>query len=528
MFTNDVESKIARAVSSAVEDHMGNGTEPNEAIAKVAMDQGLSLPMTERAVEIFNAAKTRVFLKSAEDRTASFPVADTRRTIQLAFGEDSNRKTAEFVPTSFSADFVPHTQKAAGLWNDIKGVAKDSWDGIKASAKSAVTPDKSTVPDKFKGMVPEPETPKVPEVKPSRTTNEVKLPKQKEGEFGDYGDEGPVDPGEFRLEMHRAIRTLKSAADEARMEATRHFDLCQDAFASVARAVLKTAQWEDTVIEFSQCYQNDSARWVVQKVAELTGRLVPENMESGYNETEVDREVLDGLTSAYINLKEASLFNGAERRASDMRAEVEAVFTQKVAGPPPGGGGGGGAPPKGPDKPKDSSKPAATSSYGETSLMKWMQNDVAGMNPHTRRQGSIRDAIDGVYADSAKWRFEKERGRAPGAMAKLSPEEEGENLVRQRIFLKMMQDEIISEADPADVARHYTTLSRIAPEVSLVPEAARSFLRNMVHSNGGIDMFSVEQAGKATGALQKATRPGEISANPAMKDIREKQMAGAR
>ena len=50
---------------------MTNGTHPDVAIAKVAQDQGLSIPMTERAVEVFNQAKTRVFLKSAEDKTAS-------------------------------------------------------------------------------------------------------------------------------------------------------------------------------------------------------------------------------------------------------------------------------------------------------------------------------------------------------------------------------------------------------------------------------------------------------------------------
>jgi len=45
-----------------------------------------------------------------------------------------------------------------------------------------------------------------------------------------------------------------------------------------------------------------------------------------------------------------------------------------------------------------------------------------------------------------------------------------------------MSDPIISEADPKDVVRAYSTLINIAPKVSLQKEIVRSILRQAVNS----------------------------------------------
>ena len=228
------------------------------------------------------------------------------------------------------------------------------------------------------------------------------------------------------------------------------------------------------------------------------------------------------MEEVYSHLKEASLNLGSSARAEEMRAMVEEAFQKSAATPMPSKEK---KDEKGGEKPKEKTK----APYPENRMMQFMQSVPQSLSSYHRREESMRTGVDSLYGDAAKWRTEQDRGAHPGGIAKLSPEEEAENMVRQRVFLNLMHnDEILSKADPSSLATHYNTLVRIAPEVSLVPEAARSFLRNMVHSGGGIDMFTVEQAGKATGALQKAKIPGEVSANPGMKDIREKQMSGAR
>lgn len=533
MASSNVESRITRAVTSAVEDHMTNGTHPDVAIAKVAQDQGLSIPMTERAVEVFNQAKTRVFLKSAEDKTASFPVADSRKAIKLAFGQGLTSKTASREEVPFSYSFKPytaHTQKDAeagpiltGIGNLVSkgmdavesakagvGAAKDKvWNGVRDTVKGVIAPNPGGVPDKFIG-VPERElTPKAP------------APAPKKAEWGDDPDR-KVLPAEVNMMRERAIHSLKCASEEARMDATRAFDLCQDAFAHASKLAASTSQWDDTIVECRSEGTSPTMEWVISKVAELSNREVPTEGESGYAASEIDTDLLDSLREVHSHLKVASLSEGASKRALEM---AEYLFTvQKEAATIPQGVGPD-TKPKGKDKPD--TKPKGSTSDAE--LLKGYQGIVDDITPQNRRESGIRSSIDGIYGDAAKWRFEKTRGQHHGGVAKLSPEEEGEQMARQRVLLHLIHsDEILSAADPAEVVKHYNTLIKVAPEVSLIPEAARGFLRNMVHSNGGIDLFSVEQAGKAESGLRTARVPGEISSNPAMKEIREKQMMGAR
>ena len=62
-------------------------------------------------------------------------------------------------------------------------------------------------------------------------------------------------------------------------------------------------------------------------------------------------------------------------------------------------------------------------------------------------------------------------------------ERENDNLTRDEIISDLaMSDPIISEADPKDVVRAYSTLINIAPKVSLQKEIVRSILRQAVNS----------------------------------------------
>ncbi|MBN8461061.1 MAG: hypothetical protein J0M04_24805, partial [Verrucomicrobia bacterium] len=330
----------------------------------------------------------------------------------------------------------------------------------------------------------------------------------------------PEPPAPTAVALARAVHRLKTAAEDARAEADRH----ETGFlAHVGKAALlaRETDWGGAAADFLADPGAFCGDWVVRKVAEFSGTEPSAPRSRGYlSGPDAGSGLLGHLKAASAALR--GLVSNLE--AGEIADGIaHAVKTAATPLPPGDGGRGGKDGNKDRDRGKD--KPA-----GEVPEKLWkFINELPDKLPYRGREESVAEGINGIYADAGKWGFERSRARTPGAVAKLSPEEEGEQLVRRRIFLKLTTgDEILSRVDPAEVARHYNTLSRIAPEVSLVPEASRSFLRNMVHSGGGIDLFAVEQAGKATGALQKAVRPGERSANPAIGEIRDRQMAGAR
>lgn len=86
--------KIGIALRRSVEAHAG-GEPADIAIAKVASSMELNPEMACRVVEGFNAAKTRAFVKSAEDKTASFPLADKKEVLRLAFTPGEMDKVAQ-------------------------------------------------------------------------------------------------------------------------------------------------------------------------------------------------------------------------------------------------------------------------------------------------------------------------------------------------------------------------------------------------------------------------------------------------
>lgn len=92
---NPAEQKIRTALEKAALYHREEGLEPNDAIIKAAQEERLNPPMTERVIEGFNIAKTNAVLSRANDKTASFPVAERDTILDGVFGQGLGSKAGE-------------------------------------------------------------------------------------------------------------------------------------------------------------------------------------------------------------------------------------------------------------------------------------------------------------------------------------------------------------------------------------------------------------------------------------------------
>jgi hypothetical protein len=91
---NTAERKIFAAHQKAGS-YCSRGDSPTQALVKVANETELNPEMVRRVSEMLNISLTRGFLKSASDKTASFPLADAEAAIREVFaGESASHKTA--------------------------------------------------------------------------------------------------------------------------------------------------------------------------------------------------------------------------------------------------------------------------------------------------------------------------------------------------------------------------------------------------------------------------------------------------
>lgn len=90
---NTAERKIFAAHKQAGF-HCGQGMDPTEALIKSANEENLNPEMTRRVSEMLNISLTKAFMKSASDKTETFPIADAEVAIKKVFGEEPRQKSA--------------------------------------------------------------------------------------------------------------------------------------------------------------------------------------------------------------------------------------------------------------------------------------------------------------------------------------------------------------------------------------------------------------------------------------------------
>jgi hypothetical protein len=88
-----MEEKIIGALSKVAES-LSEGMEINDAVAKVASDAQLPVDGVIRLIEAANIAKTQAYMKTASDKTASFPIAEPSIVLKKIFVDREFDKAA--------------------------------------------------------------------------------------------------------------------------------------------------------------------------------------------------------------------------------------------------------------------------------------------------------------------------------------------------------------------------------------------------------------------------------------------------
>ena len=99
---NTTERKIFAAHKKAGE-YCGSGMAPTKSLIKVANENDLNPEMTKRVAEMLNISLTKSFMKSASDKTATFPLADCKEAIDEIFTKVAIHKVAKEESNSFSS-----------------------------------------------------------------------------------------------------------------------------------------------------------------------------------------------------------------------------------------------------------------------------------------------------------------------------------------------------------------------------------------------------------------------------------------
>lgn len=118
------EQKIHTAFRKAAS-YCTDGLHPNEALAAASKENGLNPEMTRRSGEMLNIYLTHQFMKTAADRTATFPTADLNTSIKLAFlqPESAAPISKKIVVSQKSASRAPHSEVPFRLTHEVPAEA---------------------------------------------------------------------------------------------------------------------------------------------------------------------------------------------------------------------------------------------------------------------------------------------------------------------------------------------------------------------------------------------------------------------
>lgn len=117
MFKENLMSALKRAV-----DLYNSGSSDDQAVIKAASEYNFNPNQTQRLVETYNTAKTICMYKTAEDRTASFTLADGSNVIKALF-KDNNKSVKSATLYDYSCyDTCPSFDKAAESVDFMSGI----------------------------------------------------------------------------------------------------------------------------------------------------------------------------------------------------------------------------------------------------------------------------------------------------------------------------------------------------------------------------------------------------------------------
>jgi len=452
---NLAESKIRNALEKAAQYHREDGLSPNDAIIKSAGEFSLNPPMVDRVIEAFNIAKTNAVLSRANDKTASFPVAERDVILDGVFGQGLGVKPGE---------------------NKVASIEEDSFSEVPMSSG----------PLSFLGF------------------DKTAGPEVQDHDVGRLIRDGISNLMELRSDLGKYAQDVLSTESEmasCMREIGNHFSLSEN--------VGKYAEFEADILS----ERGEEAR---PSLDIIHRHFCPRETRCDWTPKIGTRAYV--ATAAHDNFEKLSeltdLFIRQEKDLADMRldfarkkanfdssvGEISGVVPKAVPTAADFFGAGDVAPHPISKSGAQIADGSAASFIGSPALGEPKVAAGAGdsvydlasfgidISPAMAAQKGVNNAITKTIGDS----YEK-ADAINYDLPKAEGDQEMDNIRRSTILRDLMaNDEIISKHKPADVQRVYSTMLAIAPNVTLYPGVVQSVLRSSL-SQQAVDPFTAKQ-----------------------------------
>lgn len=435
-----IYERIEKSLNQAIKLH-NSGMGANDSIIKIAKENELNPETICRVVEAFNIAKTKAYVKVAEDKAGDFDVADKKEVIKRVF-ENSlvEPKTASVVDDlfgerdnfkyeEFDGNYIEETIK-------VSSTSEVSLDDRIKKAYQAIEEQEREIEERKEEIV---------SVKEAFYTSLKKLTDslsytEEREKVADAVAEVFYEHGQNK----RAGKVLHLISKCANLK----FDEMTEKLGGAHTPTTGT---------FVSCFNS-----LVESDEEYS-KLAKE-----FNETL--KQAKDGQEELMSLVKRAGGINSTQKAAKFIGSKK----SQKLA--------------KNEDLPEDLLNDVLGSLFKDKKAQEKLEKKIAsasflkissasislpkGLDPSTYSPMDLTSSKD-LWSKGYELRLKKKTD--PIGDAETAREIEG--MKRQTILAELLNDEIISQQNPEDVIGAYNTMIQLAPNASLVKDVAKSVLR---------------------------------------------------
>lgn len=435
-----IYERIEKSLNQAIKLH-NSGMGANDSIIKVAKDNELNPETICRVVEAFNIAKTKAYVKVAEDKAGDFDVADKKEVIKRVFEDSSAEpKTASLVDDlfgerdnfkyeEFDGNYIEETIK-------VSSTSEVSLDDRIKKAYQAIEEQNREIEERKQEIV------SVKEafyISLKQLTDSLAYSEERE-KVADAVAEVFYEHGENKRAgkiLHLIFKCANLKFDEMTEKLGGAHSPTNGTFVSCFNSLVESdEEYSKLAKEF-----NTALKQAQDGQEELMGLV---KKAGGINPSQ--------KAAKFIGSKKSQKIAKNEDLPEDLLNDVlGALFKDKRA------------------QEKLEKKIASTSflkiSSAPVSLPK-------GLDPSTYSPMDLTSSKD-LWSKGYELRLKKKTD--PIGDAETSREIEG--IKRQTILAELLNDEIISQQNPEDVISAYNTMIKLAPNASLVKDVAKSVLR---------------------------------------------------
>lgn len=436
-----VYERIEKSLNRAIRLH-NSGLSANESVVKAARESELNPETISRVVEAFNIAKTKAYVKLAQDKTADFDIADKKEVIKAVFAGEPTSKTAseeipalsdvfglEIAATEPREEFVACRTSEIPLESKIKMAfqAIEEQNRELSEKRHEIVAAKE---DFYEGL---------------KAASEVLDSSYERDAVGEYAagifyqhSDNPR-AGKI-LSLVCKCAGVDLSGQEDKVGGAQDYEPCPF-FEAFEKAVEADSRYSFLAGEY-----NKSVREVSEKQAELKGLVY----KSG-NVAE-DKSASDLLWGNPKKAKKSSAFS---EFPEDLLEDVLGSLFD--------------------ESPKTAFEAAPAKA---ASMLK-----VSGISDMVAEPGRVMSSLTEFMPSSGKPVQEladkgyitQLQGKSP--VQEQKAKNEIDNAKREAIFRELLNDDIIAQQDPQEVAGAYNTMMRLAPQASLIKDIAKSVLR---------------------------------------------------